>query len=72
MEGMLGAPAAQGLYRPEYEHDACGVAFVAQLSGEASHEPSRSGLMRRVTEGERIATSRASARARSASPASRR
>src|SRR5215217_3699533 len=27
-----------GLYDPSYEHDACGVAFVARLSGEPSHE----------------------------------
>ncbi|HEX4698211.1 MAG TPA: glutamate synthase large subunit [Actinomycetes bacterium] len=27
----------QGLYDPAYEHDACGVAFVATLSGIASH-----------------------------------
>ena len=27
-----------GLYDPAYEHDACGVAFVARLSGEPSHE----------------------------------
>lgn len=26
------------LYRPDFEHDACGVAFVAQLSGEPSRE----------------------------------
>ncbi|MBP5511286.1 MAG: glutamate synthase subunit alpha [Kiritimatiellae bacterium] len=26
-----------GLYRSEYEHDACGVGMVANLSGEASH-----------------------------------
>ncbi len=31
-------PAAQGLYHPGNEKDACGVAFVARLSGEASHE----------------------------------
>jgi glutamate synthase (NADPH) large chain len=31
-------PAQQGLYDPRHEHDACGVAFVAHLSGEASHE----------------------------------
>ncbi|MDC3376605.1 glutamate synthase large subunit [Candidatus Nanopelagicales bacterium] len=31
------APAAQGLYDPRFEHDACGVAFVATLSGEASN-----------------------------------
>ncbi len=27
-----------GLYDPTFEHDACGVAFVARLSGEPSHE----------------------------------
>ena len=29
---------AVGLYDPAYEHDACGVAFVARLDGVASHE----------------------------------
>ena len=29
---------AQTLYRSEYEHDACGVGMVANLSGEASHD----------------------------------
>ena len=28
-----GAPAAQGLYDPASEHDACGVAFVATMRG---------------------------------------
>jgi glutamate synthase domain-containing protein 2/glutamate synthase domain-containing protein 1/glutamate synthase domain-containing protein 3 len=28
----------QGLYDPNYEHDACGVAFVARLDGRPSHE----------------------------------
>src|SRR5580765_2600121 len=27
-----------GLYDPAYEHDACGVAFVARLDGARSHE----------------------------------
>jgi len=36
--------AAQGLYDPAYEHDACGVAFVAQLSGEPSHTIITQGL----------------------------
>src|SRR5215207_4162076 len=27
-----------GLYDPSYEHDACGVAMVARLDGEPSHE----------------------------------
>ncbi|GAA4615428.1 glutamate synthase large subunit [Saccharopolyspora hordei] len=30
--------AADGLYDPAYEHDACGVAFVADLQGRRSHE----------------------------------
>ncbi len=29
---------AQGLYDPAYEHDACGVAFVARLDNVATHE----------------------------------
>ena len=29
---------AVGLYDPAFEHDACGVAFVARLDGSASHE----------------------------------
>ncbi|SDT02413.1 glutamate synthase large subunit [Actinopolymorpha singaporensis] len=36
---MLGTPPPpQGLYDPRFEHDACGVAFVATLSGEPSHQ----------------------------------
>ncbi|WP_406187535.1 glutamate synthase large subunit [Streptomyces sp. NBC_01006] len=34
---MDGRPAQQGMYDPRNEHDACGVGFVANLSGEASH-----------------------------------
>ncbi|MBC9732050.1 glutamate synthase large subunit [Nocardioides sp. zg-578] len=37
-------PPPQGLYDPSHEHDACGVAFVANLSGEASHEIVRQGV----------------------------
>ena len=31
-------PQQQGLYSPEYEHDACGVGFVAHIKGQASHD----------------------------------
>ncbi len=31
-------PQSQGLYNPENEHDACGVAMVATLNKEARHE----------------------------------
>ncbi|WP_189130057.1 glutamate synthase large subunit [Wenjunlia tyrosinilytica] len=34
---MDGRPAPQGMYDPRNEHDACGVGFVAHLSGEAGH-----------------------------------
>ncbi|MFI5755249.1 glutamate synthase large subunit [Streptomyces sp. NPDC051569] len=34
---MDGRPAPQGLYDPRNEHDACGVGFVATLTGVASH-----------------------------------
>jgi len=30
-------PKKEGLYDPEFEHDACGVGFVAHLKGEKSH-----------------------------------
>jgi glutamate synthase (NADPH) large chain len=30
--------ALRGLYDPSYEHDACGVAFVARVGAPASHE----------------------------------
>lgn len=32
------APAAQGLYDPAQEHDACGLAMVATLRGHAGHD----------------------------------
>ena len=37
-------PRTQGLYDPRFEHDACGVAFVATLTGEPSHEIVDQGL----------------------------
>jgi len=37
-------PVQQGLYDPRFEHDACGVAFVATLTGEPSHDIVDKGL----------------------------
>jgi len=37
-------PAAQGLYDPVNEHDACGVGFVAHIKGKKSHEIVTQGL----------------------------
>ncbi len=35
---MQALPSPQGLYDPTFEHDACGVAFVATLTGQPSHD----------------------------------
>jgi glutamate synthase domain-containing protein 2/glutamate synthase domain-containing protein 1/glutamate synthase domain-containing protein 3 len=34
---MSAYPPKQGLYDPQFEHDACGVGFLAHLKGQASH-----------------------------------
>lgn len=33
-----GLPLKQGLYDPQFEHDACGIGFVANIKGKKSHE----------------------------------
>lgn len=38
------APQSRILYRSEYEHDACGVGMVANLSGEARHDIVEKGM----------------------------
>ena len=37
-------PAAQGLYHPAHEHDACGVGFVAHIKGRKSHSIIEQGV----------------------------
>ena len=37
-------PTKQGLYDPRYEHDSCGVSFVADLQGRATHHMVELGL----------------------------
>jgi glutamate synthase (NADPH/NADH) large chain len=39
-----GVPAAQGLYHPANEHDACGIGFVANVKGQRSHDIIQKGL----------------------------
>ncbi len=39
-----GLPPAQGLYDPANEHDACGVGFVANMTGIRSHDIILKGL----------------------------
>ena len=37
-------PGPQGLYDPRYEHDACGVGFIADLKNRRSHQIVQDGL----------------------------
>src|SRR6266849_942148 len=39
-----GLPPAQGLYDPAHEHDACGIGFVASVSGQKSHDIITKGI----------------------------
>ena len=33
-----GMPEKQGLYDPKFEHDACGIGFISNIKGNASHD----------------------------------
>jgi glutamate synthase (NADPH/NADH) large chain len=41
---MSDYPARQGLYDPAFEHDACGVGFVVDMHGRATHRIVEQGL----------------------------
>ncbi|HEV7677573.1 MAG TPA: glutamate synthase large subunit [Candidatus Dormibacteraeota bacterium] len=43
----------EGLYDPQFEHDACGVAFVASIAGERSHSIVAQGIEALVNLGHR-------------------
>ena len=43
-QGHTVFPAAQGLYNPHYERDACGIGFVVNIKGKQSHEIVRQAL----------------------------
>ena len=34
----FGPPEKHGLYDPKFEHDSCGVGFVANIKGRRSHQ----------------------------------
>jgi len=38
------APEKQGLYDPQFEHESCGVGFVAHIKGQKSHSIIRQGI----------------------------
>src|SRR5665213_477561 len=35
---LISAPPKQGLYDPQFEHDACGLGFVVNIKGRKSHQ----------------------------------
>ena len=41
---LTGMPPKQGLYDPQFEHDACGVGFVVNIKGKKSHQIVRDAL----------------------------
>ena len=43
-EADMPSMTPQGLYRPEFEHDGCGVGMVANIKGVRSHDIIRDGL----------------------------
>ena len=40
----LGPPPKQGLYDPQFEHDACGVGFVVNIKGKKSNSIVKQGI----------------------------
>jgi glutamate synthase (NADPH) large chain len=44
MHANADLPAPQGLYDPRFEHDACGVSFVANVKGARSHDIVQFGI----------------------------
>src|SRR5208282_560071 len=35
---LISAPPKQGLYDPQFEHDACGLGFIVNMKGKKSHQ----------------------------------
>ena len=44
MTKTFALPPAQGLYNPRNEHDACGIGFVANIKGNATHKIVEQGV----------------------------
>ena len=40
----MSLPPKQGLYDPQFEHDSCGVGFIAHIKGNKSHDMVRHGV----------------------------
>jgi glutamate synthase domain-containing protein 1 len=57
---MYERPSREGLYDPRFEHDACGVGFVADLKNVRSHEIVRKAIAAPAARRRRRATARGS------------
>ncbi|MBX2998397.1 MAG: glutamate synthase large subunit [Caldilineaceae bacterium] len=44
LKDNYGLPPKQGMYDPRFEHDACGIGFVAHIEGRRSHRVLQMGL----------------------------
>ncbi len=44
IDGLCPPPQTQGLYDPQFDHDACGVGMVCHIKGQASHTIVSDGL----------------------------
>lgn len=44
VNNINGLPPRQGLYNPQFEHDACGIGFVANIKGKKSNDILRQAL----------------------------
>src|SRR3954469_20134244 len=44
LQSRTGPPPKQGLYDPQFEHEACGVGFVVNIKGAKSHSIISQGL----------------------------
>src|ERR1700730_3018293 len=55
-EQMSAAHPSRGLYDPRFDHDGCGVAFVARVAGGATHSVVDSGIEALVNLGHRGAS----------------
>ena len=56
MKGMIfvkqiGLPEKQGLYDPMFEHDSCGIGFIANIKGKKSHDiiTSAIGILKKLS-----------------------
>lgn len=44
MQRNINAYSESGLYRPQFEHDACGLGYIANVEGKVSHKIVKDGL----------------------------